>query len=246
MQYKGTVEIGPIPNPTALHKPAQYGNDVSRESGLLSVVVPSVNGLNDLRGCLAALLRDKAHEHLEVLVPERCGEDVRLAIHREFPTVRLLPVESATTIPEMRALGFRHATGTAVAVIEDHVIVPRAWARRLLDEIAGGALVVGGPVENAATHTLLDRAAFFCEYSHCMPPLPRGATTWLPGNNVAYRRDVLERYRPITEAGRWEDYLHDHLRRDGIELVCRPEIQVEHDKHYTFTEYVSQRYLYAR
>jgi hypothetical protein len=146
----------------------------------------------------------------------------------------------------MRALAFRHASGTAVAVIEDHVIVPAGWARQMLDEIGRGAQVVGGPIVNAATGTLLDRAAFFCEYSHCIPPLPEGPSTWLPGNNVAYRRDVLERFRSATESGRWENYLHDRLREDGIELICRPEILVAHKKHYTFMEYLTQRWLYAR
>ena len=36
------------------------------------------------------------------------------------------------------------------------------------------------------------------------------------------------------------------MRRDGVPLVCRPEIAVGHKKHYTVGEYLSQRYLYAR
>ncbi|MDQ3520533.1 MAG: hypothetical protein M3466_19295, partial [Gemmatimonadota bacterium] len=33
---------------------------------------------------------------------------------------------------------------------------------------------------------------------------------------------------------------------DGVEMICRPEIQVGHKKHYSVREYLSQRYLYAR
>ena len=51
----------------------------------------------------------------------------------------------------------------AVAVIEDHVIVPPEWAQRLIDEIGRGTAVVGGSVENAATETLLDQA---CRMAH--------------------------------------------------------------------------------
>ena len=212
----------------------------------LSIVVPSVNGIGDLRGCLDALAREARTVPLEILVPERCGDDVRGVVQREYPWVCVLPVTPDTTIPAMRALAFRKAKGRAVAVIEDHVIVPQGWARRLLDEIDAGAAVVGGSVANAATETTLDWAAFFCEYSHCLPPLPDGPSAWLTGNNVAYRSDVLERYREVTDAGGWENVLHDRLRADGIELVCRPAISVGHKKHYTFGEYLSQRYLYAR
>jgi hypothetical protein len=212
----------------------------------LSVVVPSVNGLGDLRGCLDALMREAGRARLEILVPDRCGDDLRNIIRREYPSARVWPVSPDTTIPMMRAAAFRAATGTAVAVIEDHVIVPPGWARRLLAEVARGAAVVGGSVENAADATLLDQAAFLCEYSHCLRPLPDGPVAWLTGNNVAYRRDVLEQYRDVTEAGRWENHLHDSMRERGIVLTCRPDICVGHRKHYTFGEYLSQRYLYAR
>jgi glycosyl transferase family 2 len=212
----------------------------------LSVVVPSVNGWSDLRVCLDALMREAKGVRLEVLVPERCGDAVRAAVRRDYPDVVTIPVDSATTIPQMRAVAFRAASGSVIAVIEDHVVVPAGWARRFLDEIDRGASVVGGSVENAATETLLDRAAFLCEYSHCLPPLPDGPSTWLTGNNVAYRRDLIERYLDVVDAGRWENYLHDRLRDDGIQLICRPEIRVGHKKHYSFGEYLSQRYLYAR
>jgi hypothetical protein len=213
---------------------------------VLSVVVPSVNGWSDLQGALAALRRESASLPLEMLVPERCGDAVRSALAREFPEARVLPVSIGTTIPEMRAKAFAAATGRVVAVIEDHVLVPPGWANALVGEIDRGAVVVGGAVENAATTTLLDRAAFLCEYSHCLPPIAEGSVSWLTGNNVAYRRDALDRFRAVIDAGHWENHLHDAMRAAGIDLVCRPSIVIGHKKHYTFMEYFSQRFLYAR
>ena len=63
---------------------------------------------------------------------------------------------------------------------------------------------------------------------------------------MVYRRSLLERYRSVTDEGRWENRLHDQLRADGHTLLCRPEIVVGHKKHYTFGEYLGQRYLFAR
>jgi hypothetical protein len=146
----------------------------------------------------------------------------------------------------MRALAFLHVTAEAVAVIEDHVIVPPTWGRQLLDALAGGADVVGGSIENAATETLMDWASFLCEYSACIPPLPAGEATWLPGNNIVYRRQLLQRFRSVVEEGKWENHLHDSMRAGGIKLICRPEIVVGHKMHFTFFGYLSQRYLYAR
>jgi glycosyltransferase involved in cell wall biosynthesis len=211
----------------------------------LSVLVPSVNGLGDLLGCLAALTQQQSIA-LEVVVIDRLGEEVRSVVRSRFPDVVVVPTGPDTTIPEMRALGFDQARGDAIAVIEDHVIVPPTWGRALLDALTDGNSVVGGSVENAATETVLDWAAFLCEYSACLPPLPAGEASWLPGNNVVYPRQLVRAYRPVIGEGRWENRLHDAMRADGVRLLCRPEIVVGHKKHYTFGEYLSQRYLYAR
>jgi len=212
----------------------------------LSVVVPSVNGLDDLLGCLTALSKQRADVDLEVLVADRCGEPLRTEVRRQHPWARILEAEPTTTIPDLRALAFREAKGRSVAVIEDHVIVPEGWARSLLDAQGGAEVVVGGAIENAAVDRLVDWAAFLCEYSHCIVPLPEGPSDWLPGNNVVYPRELLVRYQSVLGRGQWENRLHDAMRRDGVPLMLRPRISVGHKKHYTVGEYLSQRYLYAR
>ena len=211
----------------------------------LSVVVPAVNTLGDLVDCLTAL-EAQSEVRLEILVVDRLGGEVRAEISRRFPNARIIPVPRDTTIPRMRELAFDAATGDAVAVIEDHVIVPPGWARALLDARRETGAVIGGSIDNAARSSVVDWAAFLCEYSHCITPLPAGPTNALPGNNVIYDRALLQRYREIIAAGRWENHLHDAMHRDGVPMILRPEIGVGHKKHYTVGEYLSQRFLYAR
>ena len=146
----------------------------------------------------------------------------------------------------MRAVAFAACSADAVAVIEDHVIVPKGWADKLLTAMNGSRRVVGGSVENAATDRLSDWAAFLCEYSHCINPLPSGPATWLTGNNVVYPRVLLEQFVDVIAEGAWENRLHDAMREAGVALVCHPEIVVGHKKHFSVTEYLGQRYLYAR
>ena len=211
----------------------------------LSVVVPAVNTLDDLTGCLTAL-EAQTDVQLEILVVDRLGDDVRAELARRFPGARIIPVPPGTTIPRMRELAFDAATGDAVAVIEDHVIVPPGWARALLDARRETGAVIGGSIDNAARSSVVDWAAFLCEYSHCITPLPAGPTNALPGNNVIYDRALLQRYRETIAAGKWENHLHDAMHRDGVPMILRPEIGVGHKKHYTVGEYLSQRFLYAR
>ena len=211
----------------------------------LSVIIPLVNSIDDLRGCLNAL-RAQQGADLEIIVVDRLGGAVRGVLTREFPEAILIPMAGDATIPEMRAKGFERATSNSVGVIEDHVIVPPDWAGKLLDAISAGADVAGGPIENAAVETQIDWAAFLCEYSGCLPPLPGGESTWLPGNNIVYRRALLERYKNVIDQGKWENHLHDAMRADGIKLIMLPDLIVGHKMHYTFNLYMSQRYHYAR
>jgi hypothetical protein len=211
----------------------------------LSVVVPSVNGWDDLGPCLAALARERVRTPLEVLVPERCGPAVREAAAREFPEARVIPVASGTPIPAMRARAIATAAAATVAVIEDHVRVPAGWAARVLALRAEGHRVVGGGVRNGATASLVDQAAFLCEYSAALA-LPEGPGEWLPGNNTAYDRALLRDLEPVLAGGRWEDGLHEAIRARGIPLWRASGLVAEHWKHYTAREYLSQRYLYSR
>ena len=116
----------------------------------------------------------------------------------------------------------------------------------MLDALESGAEVVGGAVENAATDTVCDWASFLCEYSHCLPPLPEGKVDWLTGNNVVYRRELLEKHMDVIDEHAWENRLHDAIRDSGTALVCRPAIVVDHKKHFTLGEYLYQRYQYSR
>lgn len=221
-------------------------DEFTESSPVLTVVVPSVNGLHDLIPCCLALAAVRERIALEVLMVDRLGGDVEVAIRARFPWIRVHPMARDATIPQMRDAAFRLARAEAIAVIEDHVIVPPEWGGRLLAALAEGHDVVGGPIENAATARLLDWATFLCEYSACMPPLPEGAVSWLPGNNVVYRTSVLQRYLQITAQGAWENRLHDAMRADGIPLICRGNLLVGHKKHFGLTEYMGQRFLYSR
>ena len=212
----------------------------------MSVVIPSVNGWSDLRGALDAVYAQHGGGTIEVLVVERVGEIVRAAIRDSFPSATVIEVASHVTIPQMRAMAFEAAHAVIIGVIEDHVIVPPDWTQRMLAAHAAGAQVVGGAVDNAATGNLVDWAAFLCEYSHCLNPPPNGPAPWLTGNNVTYRKNLLQRFHGTLRQGRWEDALHDAFRDAGITLISQPDIRVGHNKHYSIGEYTSQRYLYSR
>lgn len=236
------------PEPPALAKNEESAAHRANEEPMLSVVVPSVNGADDLMDCLEALEAARTEVRLEVLVPDRCGDELRSAVREQFPWVRVLPAPGKATIPDLRAMAFMAARAPHVAVIEDHVLVPPGWPTAMIEARRNepGEVVIGGSVKNSATERRVDRAAFLCEYSHLLPPLPGGEAEWLTGNNTLYDRAALLRHTAALGEDRWENELHAALRSSGVRLIRRPEIEVHHRKHYSVGEYLHQRYLYAR
>jgi glycosyltransferase involved in cell wall biosynthesis len=210
----------------------------------LSVVIASVNGMPYLGRCLEALA-----EHCpqaEVVVADCTDEATRAAVRERWPTVRLLSFDEPKTVPELRAAGVFAAGAPVVALIEDHCLVTAGWADRLVGAQADGHEVVGGPIRNVATGRIRDWAAFFCEYSAVMEPMPAGPVPMLPGMNVSYGRRALEAIDDLIREGRWESWLHPRLEQRGFDLWCEPDAVVEHDKDFDLTEFLSQRYHYSR
>ena len=106
--------------------------------------------------------------------------------------------------------------------------------------------VIGGSVENAACERLIDWAAFFCEYSQATKPLPAGEVNIIPGNNVSYKRWVLERFYKLIEAGVWDFMLHEHIKNENISLHSIPSITVYHKMSASLVWFITQKFHFAR
>lgn len=210
----------------------------------LSVVVASVNGLPYLERCLEALTRHAPEA--EVVVADWTDDSTRDLVRARWPRVRLLSFERPMAVPELRAAGIAEASAPYVAVIEDHCVVQPGWSAAVLRGHRAGHAVVGGEIINVVTHRVRDWAAFYCEYSEHMDPLPAGPTRSLPGMNVSYDRTALESMAPLLAEGRWETWLHPHLERSGFAFHVEQGMVLGHDKDFGFREFASQRWHYAR
>jgi hypothetical protein len=210
----------------------------------LSVVVASVNGLPYLQRCLEAL--EQHAPEAEVVVADWTDEATRALVRERWPQVRLLSFDRPMAVPELRAAGIGEARAAYVAVIEDHCVVQPGWSAAVLRAHRAGHAVVGGEIVNKATGRLRDWAAFYCEYSEHMDPLPPGAASSLPGMNVSYDRGALAAMAPLLAEGRWETWLHPHLEREGFSFHVADGMVLGHDKDFGFREFASQRWHYAR
>ncbi|MDX6409505.1 MAG: hypothetical protein QOE13_2576 [Gaiellaceae bacterium] len=207
------------------------------------MVVASVNGLPYVEECLEALAANCPEA--EVIVADWTDEATRSRIRDRWPATRLLSFDEPTAVPELRAAGIAAARAPYVAVIEDHCVVVNGWSRALVDAHRAGHSVVGGPIRNTAPR-LRDWAAFLCEYSEHMEPMPTGPVRTLPGMNIGYDRAALAEIGDLLAEGRWESWLHPRLAEKGFGFRSEEKALVEHIKDFDIRHFASQCFHYAR
>lgn len=224
-----------------LASPAVVGHFETNE---VSVVVASVNGWDVLGPTLDALDAQPERDQIEVIVVEAVGEPVRARLRGRRPPVVLVESERLP-IPRLRHLGVCRARGKVVAILEDHGRVAPDWAAVVFQAHEGPWAAVGGAVENGRGG-LLNWAVYFCEYAPYMRPVAEGESADLPGNNIAYKRPHLLRHAHVLQQGRWESWINDRLRADGLPIASTNAMVVHHIKSFRLGGFLAQRFHFSR
>lgn len=215
----------------------------------ISVVIAWVNSYELLTAGLDALLIQEKRTADEIIVVTRHGENEQRKLQENYPNVILVSAAADTTITKLRSLGVRLSTGSAVAVTEDHCVPARNWLATIERKISDGGDVVGGAIENAWDKRLRDEAAFLTEYAFAIRAAGETKSeknAAIPGNNAAYRRELIEGLCETLDADLWESFYFDELRDAGKNLVCDAEMLLYHRRPFDFFYFVRQRFHFCR
>jgi glycosyltransferase involved in cell wall biosynthesis len=222
--------------------------DAPSTGPVLSVVIASVNGYRYITQCLHSLMDQRGAEHAEIIVVEASEDDTPRLIGAEYPTVTVIPMPDRLSIPALRAIGIRKAKGDIVVTTKDDCVFNRGWYDRIIEAHAAGShAAIGGAIENGGGNHLVDWAAYICEYGKFMLPFTARAEIDLPGPNVSYRRDLLERAcGDLLDQGVWENVLHSRMADRNLSLWLTPSVVVYHAKTFKFWDFLVQRYCFGR
>ncbi len=240
----------------------------------LSVVVASVYSHSVLKKCLDSILANDC-ENVEVVVAHNYADEsvrnanVPLAVlsasraQTDFETgerdahltaagtaalqnISFIEFTEKATLPVLWAAGIARSSGEIVAVTDSSCVVAEDWISAILAAHQSDSPVVGGAVEMGESKSLVDWAAYFCEYGQFMLPLTAGATQVLPGNNISFKRDVLEKNKQFVENEFWKTYLCQQLQAKGIHLISAPSILVYYDKSFELMPFLVRRFHHGR
>jgi glycosyl transferase family 2 len=214
----------------------------------ISVVIAWVNSLDLLIPGLEALLSKQTRGPDEVIIATRHDKEMQSRLRALYPSVIVLSAHPSTPVTALRSLGIRRACGTVIVVTEDHCVPSSDWVSIIEKQMMHpDCRIVGGPVENGSTTRLRDWAAFLTEYADFVPASAGGfVSPRVPGNNVAYRRELCDELCAILEKGLWESFYYQHLVNCGIHIAFDREMLIYHSRTFDFWYFVEQRYHFCR
>jgi len=167
----------------------------------LSVVVPTLNGREELAGCLDALAEQVPDA--ETIVVNGPSADGTTGMVRERPDVAVLVEIADRSVTVARNAGLDRATGDVVAMVNQGLSVEDGWGEAVRAGIADHAAVTG------PTHEQLT-AGMTTESKESRTIAGRDVTYFNPGN-VAFQRsalDVLDGYDEYLRIGSSRDVAH--------------------------------------
>jgi hypothetical protein len=179
---------------------------------------------------------------VEVLV---CGPEASDDIvHARYPFARFLEQKDAL-VPELWREGIDAAGGEIVALTVSQMIPARDWIERirLLQEEYD---VVGGAIDPGEGLRFVDWAEYFCRYARDLRPFEGRETLDLPGDNAAYKHEVLEGVRDVYRHGFWEPFVHARLAAGGVVCWQSPELVVYQGRSAGWRAFTAQRLAHGR
>ena len=212
----------------------------------LSVVIAAWGDAASLARCLSSLTGQAEAGDIEVVVASNFNGTAKDDIEKQFPFATYLWLPEETTVPALRAQGAARARGEIIALLEDNCFVDGRWCEAIIKAHSLPHAAIGGAVENDSRERWFDWAVYLSDYGKYMPPLEAGEAKTLPGNNLSYKRLALERMKEVWEAGLFETFLNEELKKQGQQLYLAPSALVYHRKSYDPKETVVGYYHHAR
>jgi hypothetical protein len=202
--------------------------------------------------------RARAQTVLDGIGAQQCAglETILIDLSPALPPLRVpagLTVQKVQD-PALRRLGAARiravhiARAPYIAYLEDHCTPQAGWAEALLQAFAAGPwAAVGYAFVNANPATWVSRSCMTADYGLWAAPHPDVEKQLLPGNNVAYRREILLGYGERLGSLLSPDFvMHERLRLDGHRLFLAGSAVAAHENPTNLRFLLQANHAYCR
>jgi hypothetical protein len=199
---------------------------------------------------------DLARQTVESLAPQCRAVGGELILARPqtgdagdgFEGCRVVRCAQEATIPQLRGAGLAAAQGDLVLLTEDNCVAAPKWVERLASGLGADAQVAGGTMGNAHDRPV-DVGAYLAEYGFFGPLRTApgaGASPFLTGANVGYRRSLVGDVAAWASAGDWEGVIHHRLAERGVRFALVRDAVVKQNLHYRTGAFCRDRFEHGR
>lgn len=217
----------------------------------LSIIIATYNREHSLLAALASLAGQTAPDSDWecIVVDNNCTDNTQAAVAdfaRRHPDMNLRAVtESRQGLSHARNRGIAESRGRYIAVIDDDETVNSTFVQAYIDlfdnnsawSVAGGRVTACYPAGRPAWLSPLTERPIAnpMDFGTRVRPFPRGRMP--AGGNMAFRREVLERYGGFEPSlgrtgtaltGGEENDLFERMAADGVTFAYVPEAAINH------------------
>jgi cellulose synthase/poly-beta-1,6-N-acetylglucosamine synthase-like glycosyltransferase len=204
---------------------------MSASEPIVSVIVPCFNSEQTIRRCLNALLEQNTSIPYDVTVVDSSLDETPRIVEKEFPSVRLIHLDTRTFAGAARNIGVRATRSPFCLMIDSDCIARNDLIERMIARHRGQEYAaVGGSLRNGTPTSLSGWTGYLLEFKEFIPTAKKRELDTVPTANVTYRRTALEGHGYFDDE-MWlaEDILFNwKMRRAGERILFDPEIEVTH------------------
>jgi hypothetical protein len=214
----------------------------------LSIVVAAQGTPDETARCLRSLCEQQgiSLDRLEIIVAQATPASPEQRVAAVAP-ITFLEVKAGSSLPLLHGAGMAASTAPLVAITEGHCIFADNWAATAIDaHKRSQSSVIGGAVLPGKELGTLNTALFLCDYAQFLPPLEKGSTADLPGNNVVFKRACLKDVSQFASNGFWKTFYCRQLEEQGHALEIDPAMVVYYNRRLTTGAVISRRYHHGR
>jgi glycosyltransferase involved in cell wall biosynthesis len=218
----------------------------------ISVIVPTYNRRNLLEQTLNSLFRQDYSEYEIIVVSDGStdGTNEYLQQLANEGKIRYFYHENCG-LAATRKAGLTYASGEVIAFTDDDCVVPNHWLTSIAQHFnEEGVAGVGGSTRTGNPDNIFAVATDVMQnYFKEVINIDGVAVPFFTGNNVAYKRTVLDTVGgpdPRFRMGAEDRDLTFRVAQTGEKLLYDPHLVVEHYNDSTFWKFLKHQYDFGR
>lgn len=138
-----------------------------------------------------------------------------------------------------RNIGAKNALGTFLGFLDSDCTAREGWLKNISKELEKNE-AVGGPVLNGNSQSLIAWAEYLIEFSEFSENRKRTIVPFVPGCNMACKKDIFLKVGGFSEQRLSEDVsFGNSLLKADVKIVFVPELQVNHLCRTEYNRYIS-------